>query len=117
MRSPVSRGAPSTGSRVTASPNPFDPYRSEVLVVSVPARGGSERAIVEVFDISGRRVAEIGTTRVFPSTLVWDGTDSTGRTVMPGIYVIACEFVSASMGSGSVDKVVVGCGRKEKPGS
>ena len=116
-RSALSRGAPSAGAGVAASPNPFDPYRSEILVVSVPSRGGSERAIVEVFDVSGRRVAEIGTTRVFPSTLVWDGRDSSGRTVLPGIYVIACEFVSVSMGSRSVEKVVVGCGRKEKPGS
>ena len=116
-RSPFSRPAPSTLARVAVSPNPFDPYRSEILVVSVSARGGSERVIVEVFDVSGRRVAEIGTTRVFPSTLVWDGTDSSGRTVMPGIYILACEFVSASMGSRSVEKVVVGCGRKEKPGS
>ncbi len=83
--------------------------------MSIPVREGSERVIVEVFDVSGRRVAEIGTTRVFPSTLVWDGTDAGGRKVMPGIYVLACEFVSASMGSRSVEKVVVGCGRKEKP--
>jgi hypothetical protein len=115
-RSPLSRGAAVKGAGVTVSPNPFDPYRAEVLVVSFPERKETERVVGEAFDIAGRRVSEIGTARVFPSTLVWDGRDSTGRIVLPGVYVVACEFFSVTVGSRYVEKVVVGCGRKEKPG-
>lgn len=115
-RSPLSRGVPAKGGGVTVSPNPFDPYRGGVLVVSVPERKGTERVVVEAFDIAGRRVAEIGTARVLPSTLVWDGRDSAGRPVLPGVYVIACEFFPVTVGSRYVEKVVVGCGRKERPG-
>ena len=113
-RSRIARDAPPEGAGVTVSPNPFDPYRSEALVVSIPERRGTARVVVEAFDMSGRRVAQVGTVRAFPAALVWDGRDSGGRTVPPGLYVLACEFFEANAGSRYVERVVVGCGRKEK---
>ena len=114
-RSPNSSFAPPEGGRVTVFPNPFDPYRSEYLVVTIPRRDEAERVVAGVFDIAGRRVAELGTSTVFPATLVWDGRDGEGGTVLPGIYVLACEFFSVTNGSRRVERVVVGCGRRNKP--
>ncbi len=115
-RSPNSSVAPPEGRCVSVSPNPFDPYRCEVLVVTVPPRDEPERVVVGVFDIAGRRIADLGTAAAFPSTLVWDGEDSEGGTVLPGIYVLACEFFSVTNGSRRVERVVVGCGRRNSPG-
>jgi hypothetical protein len=115
-RSPFSSAPAVKGAGVTASPNPFDPFRAEVLVVSLPERAGTARVVVEAFDIAGRRVAEIGTARAFPATLVWDGRDASGRTVPPGVYVLACEFLPAAAGARYVERVVVGCGRKKGTG-
>jgi len=98
---------------IAASPNPFDPYHSEYLVVTVSARGAGERIVLDVFDIEGKRIAVLGTTNVLPTTFVWDGKDSSGRTVLPGIYILSCEFVPVDQGSRHVEKVVVGCGRRK----
>jgi len=116
-RSRDSRLAPPEGRRVAVSPNPFDPYRSEYLVVTVPRRDEPERVVVGVFDIGGRRVAELGSATVFPTTLVWDGKDGGGEIVLPGIYVLACEFFSVTTGSRRVERVVVGCGRRNNAGA
>jgi hypothetical protein len=115
-RSPLSRGPRAAGAGVAATPNPFDPYRGETLAVSIPERSGTARVVVGAFDAAGRRVAEIGTARVLPATMVWDGRDFSGRAVPPGVYVVACEFFPAVVGSRYVEKVVVGCGRKEERG-
>jgi hypothetical protein len=112
-RSPVSRASAPEDVRLAASPNPFDPYRSEYLVVTVSARNAGERVVLDVFDIEGKRIAVLGTTNVLPTTFVWDGKDSSGRTVLPGIYILSCEFVPVDRGSRHLEKVVVGCGRRK----
>ncbi|MFI5370918.1 MAG: hypothetical protein ACHQ52_05105 [Candidatus Eisenbacteria bacterium] len=64
-----------------------------------PMRGGearivfglvhTEQARVEVYDVSGRRIRTLAD-RLFAGgvehRLVWDGTDSAGRSVNPGVY-------------------------------
>jgi hypothetical protein len=112
-RSAFASPGPLPGSRIAASPNPFDPYRSEYLFVTVSAQPVSNRVVLDVYDIAGRRVAALGTTTDLPTTFVWDGMDSWGKTVLPGIYVLACEFVAVDGGSRTVEKLVVGCGRKK----
>ncbi len=116
-RSPNSRSAPPEGERVTVSPNPFDPLRQEGLIAVIPRRKETERVVVAVFDLNGYRVVDLGSTAVLPSTFIWDGANAEGRTVPPGIYILACEFFSLTTGSRRVEKVVVGCGRKNDPGA
>jgi hypothetical protein len=70
---------------LNVEPNPF---RSRA-VFAVTSEPGTE-VVIEVFDITGRRVkafdaatAESGIARV-----TWEGRDSKGRKVSPGIYVV-----------------------------
>jgi hypothetical protein len=105
---------PATGG-IDVTPNPFDPYLSENLIVSVPDQGEPMRTVVSVFDTEGKRVVEIGAAEALPSVFVWDGRDSNGMTVLPGVYVVACEFYSVAIGTRRVEKVVVGCAKRKGP--
>jgi hypothetical protein len=116
-RSPNSRLAPDAARGVVVSPNPFDPWRQETLVAVVPSRVDLERVVVTVFDVDGYHVADLGCASALPSTFVWDGKDAAGVSVLPGIYVLACEFYSLTSGSRRVERVVVGCGKRNGPGA
>ncbi len=85
-------------------PNPFFPDEG-VLTIAINATG-SEHAVVTIFDTRGRRVAGVGVAGAFPAVLVWNGRDDGGREVLPGLYVLACEF------DVDIVKVVIGCGRR-----
>lgn len=100
--------APPPPGRIDVAPNPYFPAEG-VLAVSVDAPEGA-RAVVTVFDPWGRRVAGVGVADDFPTVLVWNGRDATGRRVLPGLYIIACEIRAAS--GAHVEKVVVACGRR-----
>jgi flagellar hook assembly protein FlgD len=78
----------------------------------VPKRDDASRVVVGIYDLDGRRVADLGSSTSLPSTFVWDGRDAAGRIVSAETYVLACEWFSASTGLRRVEKVVVGCGRK-----
>jgi hypothetical protein len=70
------------GSNVVAPGEPV------VLAYSAPASGGACR--IGVFDLAGRRVAELvdGATANGTRTTTWDGRDSRGSTVGRGIYFV-----------------------------
>jgi hypothetical protein len=102
------------GPSVRADPNPFDPWGFENLLVTIPDQGTPSRVVVAVFGVDGRRVRDIGSAAQLPTVMTWDGIDSEGRRVMPGIYIVACEFVSFGVKERCVEKVVVGCARKTK---
>ncbi len=96
------------------SPNPFAPEAGEKLLISVNPAGEGRRAVVTIFDLSGRRVKVVGASTLFPYVFLWDGTAEWGRIVGPGLYVLACEVFSSGGGRMYVEKVVVGCGRKSR---
>jgi hypothetical protein len=102
------------GPGVRASPNPFDPWGSETLFLTIPEQPVSSRVVVSIFDIRGRRVKDVGAPARLPSVVAWDGTDNEGRLVVPGFYVVACEFVSSAAGNKRVERVVVGCAKKTR---
>lgn len=67
-------------------PNPFNP---RVRVGFVLER--NERAVIEVFDVRGRRVRTL-LDEVRPSgegAVVWDGSDDAGKTVASGVYTVS----------------------------
>jgi hypothetical protein len=70
------------------SPNPF--AEAAVLAFEVPAPG---RATVEIFDVSGRRVARVHDADVPAgrSTARWDGRDAEGRRCAAGVYLARLE--------------------------
>ncbi|MGH7741133.1 MAG: FlgD immunoglobulin-like domain containing protein [Candidatus Eiseniibacteriota bacterium] len=70
--------------RFTAGPNPA---RSSVaLDFALPAAGVSR---LEIFDLSGRRVATIesGTLEAGPHVYAWDLRDASGQHVQPGVFL------------------------------
>lgn len=98
---------PETALEVT--PNPFAPARGDVLVVSMRSSPGIARAVVSVYDLRGRRIADLGAVAAFPAVLLWDGHDASGRSATPGGYILACEVFADDGRRVAVEKVVVGC--------
>ncbi len=66
---------------LTASPNPF----TDAVSIAFHA----EPVNIEIFDATGRRV---WWGRATGKRLRWDGTDATGRTLPPGLYVLRVHF-------------------------
>ncbi len=76
-----------------AHPNPFNPHTT----VRILAAGG-ERLRVEVFDLSGRRVARLAD-RVFPAgrhSIAWRGEGDDGHPLASGVYLARLEGPSVS---------------------
>ena len=69
-----------------AYPNPFNPVTS--IPYFVPSPGGVVK--IEVFDVSGRRVAELLNARQTPGvhTITWQGRNSAGGEVVSGTYFV-----------------------------
>jgi hypothetical protein len=100
---------PAPGS-MEVTPRTFCPWIGETITVSVDSPAGT-RAIVSVYDVEGRRLAELGAAIAFPAVFVWDGRHSGGRLMIPGLYLVVCESFSAEGERLSTRKVVVGCAR------
>jgi len=97
---------------VSVRPNPFDPTGGDVLLITVAGQPEATQARVQIFDIDGRTTRDIGSSEALPFVFVWDGTDDAGRVVVSGIYILVCEFFGLATGSHWVERVVLGCGRK-----
>jgi hypothetical protein len=76
------------------SPNPFG--ASTEIAFSVPA--GRESASLAVYDVAGREVLTLVDGRLEPGaqSVVWDGRDSRGHRVAPGIYFCRLEVAGES---------------------
>lgn len=82
---PVADGLPAAGLSLTAYPNPFNPRLGIEFTLT---RSG--RAIVDVHDLTGRRLRRIVDT-VLPGGThhgAWDGRDAAGRPMPSGTYVL-----------------------------
>ena len=67
------------------------PFRSAVTVEARLTDAGPAR--VAVFDVSGRRVADLVDEERPAGTLSarWDGRDTSGRSASPGVYFVLIE--------------------------
>ena len=76
------------------SPNPFGPDTRISFSV-----GMTMYVDVGVYDVAGRRVADLlsGTVGAGEHHLSWDGMDSGGRRVAPGLYVYRLDTPGASV--------------------
>jgi len=101
---------PAPGS-MEVTPRTFSPWTGETMTVSVDAPDGT-RTILSVYDVEGRRLAELGGAIAFPAVFVWDGRHSGGRRMVPGLYIVVCEAFSAAGERFATRKVVVGCARR-----
>jgi hypothetical protein len=77
------------------APNPFG--ASTEIAFGVPA--GRERVSLTVYNVAGRRVRTLvdGELDAGPHSAAWDGTDSRGHRVAPGIYFCRLESASESL--------------------
>lgn len=77
----VRSGGGSARPRLTAAPNPF----RSVTTIAVPHNFQGD---LDVFDLLGRRVARLGRVGAGTESIAWDGRDSSGRLVPPGLYFV-----------------------------
>jgi hypothetical protein len=82
---PVSTLGPSTFALSAPRPNPF--AGKATIELAVPQ--GQGKAAVGIFDLQGRRIAELAN-EATPGrhTLTWDGRDTAGREVAAGVYFV-----------------------------
>jgi len=74
---------------VAAYPVPFNPQKHNRITVDVPGSSlGAHNVKVAVYDINGDLVLE-KTGSAFP--FYWNGRNSTGRFVKPGLYILKIE--------------------------
>jgi hypothetical protein len=66
--------APVAGEQDVA-PNPFAPRRGDVLRIAVAAGAGVARVVVTVFDTTGRRIADVGSSTALHALFLWVGRD------------------------------------------
>jgi hypothetical protein len=107
---------PQTGA-FDVAPRTFSPYDGEILTIAVDTGENAtnavgQKVVVSVYDMRGRRLAEVGSASAFPAVFVWNGTNVDGRVLPPGLYLVVCESYSSSGEPRSARKVVVGCGRR-----
>jgi hypothetical protein len=79
---------------LTAEPNPF----TSKVSFAVTGSPGS-RVEIGVFDVRGRRVTgfELQASESGAAAVVWEGRDSEGRKVSPGIYIVRADAESAAV--------------------
>ncbi len=88
--------------QTTFSRNPFldvypNPARNSITIRYLIRNPGSMNKNVSfyIYDIAGRLVKSLSfpsTLGSKPSTLIWDGTDCTGRTICTGIYFVCMQY-------------------------
>ncbi len=79
---------PQTSLRLDVRPNPFNPQTT--VTFSLPRAGWAD---VSVYDLSGRQVTSLAS-RLFDAgqhTVNWNGSDSRGRAVPSGTYIVRLE--------------------------
>jgi hypothetical protein len=81
----VDTGLPAFATLTGSSPNPF---RGATTVEFAIPTGGDRSWTLTVHDVTGRRVAELGSGRITPGrhAVTWDGRDGGGREVAAGVY-------------------------------
>jgi len=84
---------------LTVSPNPFRTTTAISLQLTANRPGN-----VQVYDASGRRVRVLAVSRKLSAvgSVLWDGTDSEGRRVAPGLY-----FIQAASGRSVLRRKVI----------
>lgn len=83
---------------LTCYPQPFSPANDRTFVID----GLAPDSDIRITNISGTMVTAL---QVRGRQAIWDGTDATGNTVAPGIYIVSAS--SASAGTAAVAKFAV----------
>jgi hypothetical protein len=85
-----------SGFRLTAAPNPF---RGLTRLELANPTGQPLDAILEVFDLAGRRVARLWNSPAPPGVtpIDWNGAREGGTRLAPGVYLVRARIVGAQL--------------------
>ncbi len=80
--------------KLRISPNPFSLSRDGELVISGKARSRESGFLVRIFNMEGMEVIGLAGEKKGADyfSLLWDGLDSDGRTVVTGLYICVVEY-------------------------
>jgi hypothetical protein len=97
----IATAASGTGAGLVLAPNPFSPDGDGVadrLVVQAAVPAGYEGCRIEIYDLEGRRRAQLLADALGPGprSLAWDGTGESGQLVEAGAYILSFECRSKS---------------------
>ncbi len=83
-----------------ANPNPV--AGKTVITFNLPTSG---RALVEIYDIQGRKIRTLSSARLESGihSVIWYGNDDTGKKVSPGVYFCRLHFET---GHGTLEKLI-----------
>ncbi len=79
-----------SNNRLTFSPNPFSPYKSEHTIIEYKLNTPINKVTVKIFDLKGREIRKIVKNALSASkgSIVWDGRDSGGKIIPIGVYIL-----------------------------
>jgi len=82
--------------KLSASPNPFSPFRNERTIISFSLPEVLSTATVRVFDLKGRLLKKLINQELEASggEIIWDGSNKNGKKLPVGIYIILMDAVS-----------------------
>nr|HPK40363.1 FlgD immunoglobulin-like domain containing protein [Candidatus Cloacimonadota bacterium] len=84
---------PDSEKKVIISPQRFSPYRSEQCNISLYSTESDVTFKAIIFDINGNKIREI-TCGIYNDgyyTIIWDGKNKSGKSLLPGVYPIYLE--------------------------
>ncbi|HPY96673.1 MAG TPA: lamin tail domain-containing protein [Candidatus Cloacimonadota bacterium] len=84
---------PDSEQKVIISPQRFSPYRSEQCNISLYSTESDVTFKAIIFDINGNKIREI-TCGIYNDgyyTIIWDGKNKSGKSLLPGVYPIYLE--------------------------
>ena len=91
------------GDGIRVGPNPFTPNNNgfnDFVRFDFTGAEASTGYIVRIFDMNGKRVRTL--TADGQSEIIWDGTDSGGTVLKPGVYLYIIERSNRVVRRGSV---------------
>ena len=74
-------------SPLSVSPNPFNPS----VEFRLPGGLGDE-SVLEIYDISGRKVRDFSAACFAGDAVIWDGTDDNGKGLPSGVYFARLKY-------------------------
>jgi photosystem II stability/assembly factor-like uncharacterized protein len=82
---------------MTANPNPF----SKLTKINFGTVHGAERIELKIYDASGRLIRSLNPVSSIQNqgSVVWDGTDNSGKRLAPGIYFVELRTAQNTQGA------------------
>lgn len=89
-----------TEKKLKIAPNPFSPYQAEHTIIQFNLPDVISKCTIRIYDLKGRLRRKLVDQEFYASSnqIIYDGKDSSDRTLPPGIYVLLLEAVTEETG-------------------